>query len=42
MENDTANETQVMETANTVSMLICLHVSKVDIGLLLQENGAKG
>ena len=41
MEYDTADETQILETANTISMLICLYVSKVDLGLLLQENGVK-
>ena len=41
MEYGTADETQILETANTISMLICLHVSKVDLGLLSQENGVK-
>ena len=42
MEYDTAYETQILDTGNTVSILICQHFSKAYLGFLLQQNRIVG
>ena len=43
MKYDAGSETQILEKDSTVSILIYLHFSEADLGLLLEEeNGLVG